>query len=67
VYCTNNARVSTSVLLVFLKKLKDGYGNIADKLGHEKFKPYINRLCHSVEMMLEHEIVESKKIDAKYQ
>jgi len=36
-------------------------------MGYGKFKPYLQRLFHSVEIMLEHEETEYKKIDAKYQ
>ncbi|CAF3581657.1 unnamed protein product [Adineta steineri] len=50
-----------------LKRLKDGYASIVDKLGYGKFKPYLQRLFHSVEIMLVHEVTEFKKIDAKYQ
>ncbi|CAF0894057.1 unnamed protein product [Adineta ricciae] len=50
-----------------LQRLKDGYVSIADKLGHSKFKPYLQRLFQSVEMMLVQEVTEFKKIDAKYQ
>ncbi|UJR37843.1 hypothetical protein I4U23_030533 [Adineta vaga] len=50
-----------------LKRLKDGYVSIADKLGHSKFKPYLQRLFQSVELMLVQEVSEFKKIDAKYQ
>jgi hypothetical protein len=47
--------------------LKDGYATIADKLGYGKFKPYLQRLFQSMEIMLVHEETEFKKIDAKYQ
>ncbi|CAF1062088.1 unnamed protein product [Adineta ricciae] len=50
-----------------LQRLKDGYVSIADKLGHSKFKPYLQRLFQSVELMLVQEVTEFKKIDAKYQ
>ncbi len=36
-------------------------------MGYGKFKPYLQRLFHSVELMLIHEETEFKKIDAKYQ
>jgi hypothetical protein len=36
-------------------------------MGYAKFKPYLQRLFHSVELMLVHEVTEFKKIDAKYQ
>ncbi len=53
---------------VFLiQRLKDGYVSIVDKMGYAKFKPYLQRLFHSVEIMLIHEVTEFKKIDAKYQ
>jgi hypothetical protein len=47
--------------------LKDGYATIVDKMGCGKFKPYLQRLFHSMEIMLVHEETEFKKIDAKYQ
>jgi hypothetical protein len=47
--------------------LKDGYVSIVDKMGYPKFKPYLQRLFHSVEIMLINEVTEFKKIDAKYQ
>ncbi|CAF0913537.1 unnamed protein product [Rotaria sordida] len=50
-----------------LKRLKDGYISIVDKMGYGKFKPYLQRLFHSVEIMFIHEATEFKKIDAKYQ
>ncbi|CAF0992285.1 unnamed protein product [Rotaria sp. Silwood1] len=50
-----------------LKRLKDGYVSIIDKMGYGKFKPYLQRLFHSVEIMFIHEVTEFKKIDAKYQ
>jgi len=36
-------------------------------LGYGKFKPYLQRLFHSVEIMIKNEEIEFKKIDAKYQ
>jgi hypothetical protein len=36
-------------------------------MGYGKFKPYLQRLFYSVELMLIHEETEFKKIDAKYQ
>jgi hypothetical protein len=36
-------------------------------MGYGKFKPYLQRLFHSMEIMLVHEETEFKKIDAKYQ
>ncbi|CAF3143988.1 unnamed protein product [Rotaria sp. Silwood2] len=50
-----------------LTRLKDGYVSIVDKMGYGKFKPYLQRLFHSVEIMFIHEVTEFKKIDAKYQ
>ncbi|CAF3245263.1 unnamed protein product [Rotaria socialis] len=50
-----------------LNRLKDGYVSIVDKMGYGKFKPYLGRLFHAVEIMFIHEVTEFKKIDAKYQ
>lgn len=36
-------------------------------MGYGKFKPYLQRLFHSVEVMITQEETEFKKIDAKYQ
>lgn len=36
-------------------------------MGYGKFKPYLQRLFQSVEIMFEQEETEFKKIDAKYQ
>lgn len=55
------------LIFIFVQRLKDGYASIVDKMGYVKFKPYLQRLFHSVEIMLIHEETEFKKIDAKYQ
>ena len=56
-----------NVDFVCLQRLKDGYGSIVEKMGYAKFNPYLQRLFHSIELMLAHEVTEFKKIDAKYQ
>lgn len=56
-----------SVFCFVFQRLHDGYSTIIDKLGYGKFKPYLQRLFHSVEIMIKNEEIEFKKIDAKYQ